>query len=289
MMGAFGISEFTYSFSFLFEQTRANWGNLKAVPILPSLIDEGNEISENSGWDACLQLKTGIDFYYQFKISNYLSYPTASYFHEGPGDGPYYRIKLPNKGEYLQHRALRKLAQRKLNTYYVAPKFPPKLYTSDQVEKINFLNRIFLHRQVTEYSRLIPISQCRDIEGDDAKKKQHHIIYRSGHRAALKSESTDYIDKVISGKQMKEFYESHKREWIEINDKFIINLFYDISEIIEKTYNPQNVLKMNNGKNKFELLEFDPSTANKKDTILRLSQILMVFFDSVLVLAGSSV
>jgi hypothetical protein len=32
-----GISEFTFGYAFLYEQTQANWGNLKAAPVLPSL------------------------------------------------------------------------------------------------------------------------------------------------------------------------------------------------------------------------------------------------------------
>jgi hypothetical protein len=36
-MAVTGVSEFTFGFAFLFEQTTQNWANLRAAPILPSL------------------------------------------------------------------------------------------------------------------------------------------------------------------------------------------------------------------------------------------------------------
>ena len=61
-MATIGISEFTFGYAFLYEQTRKNWANLKAAPVLPSLQKEKDE-----GWDAHLPLQ-GVDFYYQFKL-----------------------------------------------------------------------------------------------------------------------------------------------------------------------------------------------------------------------------
>jgi hypothetical protein len=55
-----GISEFTFGYAFLYEQTQANWSDLKAALVLPNLQQE-----ELQGWDARLPL-TGTDFYYQF-------------------------------------------------------------------------------------------------------------------------------------------------------------------------------------------------------------------------------
>lgn len=34
-MVALGISEFTFGYAFLYEQTQRNWQELRAVPILP--------------------------------------------------------------------------------------------------------------------------------------------------------------------------------------------------------------------------------------------------------------
>jgi hypothetical protein len=61
-----GISEFTFGYAFLYEQTRANWNSLTAAPVLPSLQQEADD-----GWDAHLPL-VGTDFYYQFKVTERL-------------------------------------------------------------------------------------------------------------------------------------------------------------------------------------------------------------------------
>jgi hypothetical protein len=50
-----GISEFTFGYAFLYEQTQANSSDLKAALVLPNLQQEKLE-----GWDARLPL-TGTD------------------------------------------------------------------------------------------------------------------------------------------------------------------------------------------------------------------------------------
>ena len=82
-MATIGISEFAFGYAFLYEQTRNNWGNLQAAPVLPSLQKEKDE-----GWDAHLPL-TGIDFFYQFKLSDHLSRGNASYIADGTYNAPY--------------------------------------------------------------------------------------------------------------------------------------------------------------------------------------------------------
>ena len=66
-MAIIGISEFTFGFAFLYEQTVAKWGRLTAAPILPSLFQEAQD-----PWDAHLPV-SGTDYYFQFKLSDYLS------------------------------------------------------------------------------------------------------------------------------------------------------------------------------------------------------------------------
>jgi hypothetical protein len=76
-MVTIGITEFTFGFAFLYEQTHQNWGQLIAVPILPSLQQEADD-----AWDAHLPLM-GIDYYYQFKLTDYLWRSNAKYIHNG--------------------------------------------------------------------------------------------------------------------------------------------------------------------------------------------------------------
>src|SRR5688500_339979 len=104
-MIAVGISEFTFGYAFLFEQTQRAWANLSAAPVLPSLQQENEE-----GWDARLPLH-GIDFYYQFKLSEYLMRKNASFMKDGTYTNPYYRISLHRRENNKQHRRLRQLAQ----------------------------------------------------------------------------------------------------------------------------------------------------------------------------------
>lgn len=70
-MVAIGISEFTFGFAFLYEQTRRNWHDLVAAPVLPSLRQEADD-----AWDARLPLE-GTVFYFQFKVSDLLSHSNS--------------------------------------------------------------------------------------------------------------------------------------------------------------------------------------------------------------------
>src|SRR5688572_8064283 len=112
-MVAIGPSEFSFGFAFLFEQTQTNWGNISAAPVLPSLQQETQE-----GWDAHLPMN-GVDFYYQFKISDYLFRKTARHRKDGKYDSPYYRMSFHKRNTYNQHQRLWLLAQSCPNTFYV--------------------------------------------------------------------------------------------------------------------------------------------------------------------------
>jgi len=83
-MVAIGISEFTFGYAFLFDLTLANWGDITAAPILPSLQQENN-----LGWDASLPMQ-GIPYFYQFKLTEYLYHGNAEYLRNGFYDAPYY-------------------------------------------------------------------------------------------------------------------------------------------------------------------------------------------------------
>src|SRR5690348_16831107 len=104
-MATIGISEFTYGYAFLYEQTRANWGNLRAAPILPSLREE-----QQQAWDAHLPVN-GTDYYYQFKLTDYLSRSNATFIRDGPYNAPYYRLAFHRRHANRQHQRLRQHAQ----------------------------------------------------------------------------------------------------------------------------------------------------------------------------------
>src|SRR5690348_14326364 len=112
------ISEFTFGFAFLFEQTERTWADLIAAPVLPNLKQE-----EEEGWDAKLPLN-GVEYFYQFKLSDYLKASHAKYRKDGPDkryDAPYFRIALHRHKSNQQHQRLRTLCKTHPHTYYVAP------------------------------------------------------------------------------------------------------------------------------------------------------------------------
>jgi hypothetical protein len=282
-MVSLGISESTFAFAFLNEQIFTNWDQLRAVPIFPTTIREGRP---DVGYDVHLQLSQGTDYYYQFKVSEYLKGPNSNYLNVGPGAGPYYRIKLHHKNNNQQHRALRILSQRCRNTYYVAPEFELGAYSDDEITALEYLNRYFRSNTLSDNSRKIPIHECRDFTAEE-ERKQHYIIYRSGSRAVIKSRSVSPIRKSISEKTMEDFYKEHNGRLEKIDNIFINKRVEIIKKQIKILY-PE--LYERDGKKKFkhqrEMLDFNFTSAKKTEVLFRLSQLLNVFFNVTMVIVG---
>jgi ribosomal protein S16 len=156
-MVAIGISEFTFGFAFLHELTKANWSDVTAAPILPSLQEEHDE-----GWDAKLPL-AGTPFFYQFKLVEYLSRSNATYIKNGTYNGPYYRIALHDRDNNRQHRLLWQLGQGNPETFYAAPELNKRSSFNDQ----------FLNQQIVPSSRLIRLSDCEQLADTDGES---HVI-----------------------------------------------------------------------------------------------------------------
>jgi hypothetical protein len=269
-MGEFGISEFTFGYAFLYEQTRKNWKDLKAAPILPNLHKEKEE-----GWDAHLPLK-GADYYYQFKLSDYLKRRNSKFFHE-PHDyytDPYFRIMLyrDKLGKYPQHIALKKFAKKHPLTYYVAPEFT----TED-----NF-SEIFLSKDVSNFSRLIPLRRCKKIDDNDSKP--HCITYQKGQRKWRLHSKAEECDESYFGKELHDFYfnQVNPKHWHDIDEKYVFNLYKKISETVDEI--------SNEGKNEKEKLEVryieDYRDANPRMLLEKISELLGANFGLTLVLVG---
>ena len=145
-MAILGLSEFTFGFGFLYEQTAQNWGNLRVAPVLPSLAQEADD-----AWDARLPL-VGTDFYYQFKLSDYLVRSNSVFHKDGTYNAPYYRLAFHRRDNNRQHHRLWLHGQKNPDTFYVAPEF----------ESINDFNSAFLGHQLALHSRMIRISDCDD-------------------------------------------------------------------------------------------------------------------------------
>jgi hypothetical protein len=262
-MVAIGISEFTFGYAFLYEQTHANWHNLRAAPILPSLQQEQEE-----GWDAHLPL-VGTDFYYQFKLSEYLSRGNASFIADGTYVSPYYRLSLHRKDNNRQHRRLREHAAVNPNTFYVAPEF----------NAIEDFHAAYLARQLTQRSRLIPVSDCDDINDGG----QHHITFQSGNTAWLQHSERKRHERSFLGRDLEDVFRTTEGRWRALNRDFGEELFKRSAATVRRVLEKED---RRTARQALPLLDFDPRHADRRELLLRTSQLLSVTVGVTLVLVG---
>ena len=264
-MATIGISEFTFGYAFLYEQTRKNWANLKAAPVLPSLQKEKDE-----GWDAHLPLQ-GVDFYYQFKLSDHLSRGNARYIADGTYSGPYYRLSLHRRDNNRQHQRLRKLIEASPNVFYVAPQF----------DTIDDFNAAFLSSQITDQSRLIPVSECEDIFDGD----QHDITFQLNQSQWLEHSETKRHEVSFIGRDMEKVYGGTRREWKPIDKPFADALFERTAGVVRQVIERE---ERRATRTALPLLDFNPRGAKRSEVLSRASQIASVVLGATLVIVGTS-
>ena len=262
-MAVVGISEFTFGFAFLFEQTQRNWPDMKAAPVLPNLQQEAGV-----GYDANLPVD-GIDYYYQFKLSDYLQRGNANYIKDGTYAGPYYRIALHRRENNLQHQRLRQHAQSHPNTYYVAP----------ELNDLGTFNTSFLAREITENSRIIPVSDCDDIGDGD----QHYITYQPGsldwiQHSEKKRHRSSYV-----GKSIEIVYRDDRKTWQRIDRDFTNHLYRAVRNEVQAIREGE----MPRAPRPVQLFDFDVEGATQQVVLARTADLLSVFFGLTLVLVGS--
>jgi hypothetical protein len=263
-MAQIGISEFTFGYAFLFEQTHANWAGLTAAPVLPSLQQE-----QDAGWDAHLPL-AGTDFYYQFKLSDYLSRSNASYIADGTYATPYYRISLHRRNGSQQHRRLRQLSLVNPHTYYVAPEF----------NSIEHFNSRFLARQVTADCRIIPVNVCEDITDNE----QHCITFRPGDPSWGFHSERNWHERSHRGGELGEIYGQTKSRWRLIDLHFAEGLFEqtrDFARRIVAEEDPQGAERLR------PMLDDGVPGKERRHFLMRTADILSTTVGVTLVLVGS--
>lgn len=264
-MASIGISEFTYGYAFLCEQTRANWGNLRAAPVLPNLREEHDE-----GWDARLPTNA-TDFYYQFKLTDYLSRGNASFIADGTYLTPYYRLALHRKENNRQHQRLRLHSAANPHTYYVAPEFN----STDE------FNAAFLGQQLTDRSRLIPVSECDDIDDGD----QHYITFQFNQPEWMQHSKKKPHSQSFNGRELGKLYQNSDKDWKRVNKNYATELFDKTVELV------RTVVQKEDSKAKttaLSLLDFNPNQADQRKVLFKTSQILAVVLGVTLVLVGTS-
>jgi hypothetical protein len=260
-----GISEFTFGFAFLYEQTHAHWGNLQAAPVLPNLQQE-----QQQGWDAHLPLN-GIDFYYQFKLSDYLSRGNAKFIADGTYNGPYYRIALHRKNNNQQHQRLRDHAVANPHTYYVAPEF----------DTLEDFNTSFLAHQITTQSRIIALSDCDDVVDGD----QHFITYQEGVQGHHFHSESKRREKSYFGREMEKLYGESRTEWRTINRNFAENLLEKTRASLLRSRGRE---EPNVAQAALPLMDFDPGPLDRNELLRRTADVLSAFVGVTLVIVGTS-
>jgi hypothetical protein len=262
-MASTGISEFTFGFAFLCEQVHANWKGLKAAPILPSLQKEADE-----GWDAHLPVR-GTDFYYQFKLSDYLSAGHAKFMKDGTYSSPYYRISLHRLNSNRQHNQLVRHAKRNPNTYYVAPEF----------SGVATFSNAFLSRQLMTNSRLLPLNQCRPFTDGN----QHFITFQSGKPQWKVHSETQDFESSRQGSDLEALYRQTSHQWMEIDETFAKEVFTKVSEQIQGVGFDQPVRTANAA-----LMDIEQESRNRIGYLRRAAELLSLNFGVTLVIIGAS-
>lgn len=263
-----GISEFTFGYAFLYEQTRRNWGTLVAAPILPSLNQEAGE-----GWDARLPT-FGCDFYYQFKLSDRLIWSNAKFIANGTYNRPYYRIKLYRRYNNRQHRMLWEHTLSNPDTYYVAPEF----------ETIDDFNQAFLDNTITEHSRLIPLRECDNYPDYDSE--QHYITYQANDPDFIQHSKSKRKKGSRSVKELQEMYHQSRHRWIRIDFRFANKIFEETKKMLyflaeEERRKPDKRLE----KAIHDLLEVEVPN-DKVNLLSQTAKVLSVVFGVTMVIVG---
>jgi hypothetical protein len=164
----------------------------------------------DEGWDAKLPT-SGTDFYYQFKLSDYLSRGNAKYLRDRTYEEPYYRFALHRRNQNRQHQMLKKLSESKRDTYYVAP----------EISDVDIFTTAYLNRTLTDYSRLIPVRDCPAITDD----RQCYVSYQAGSPAWNFHSSRNPREHSILGKELEDFYTQSIRKARRLDRAFANDVF----------------------------------------------------------------
>jgi hypothetical protein len=263
-MALTGISEFTFGFAFLFEQANRNWP-LKAVPILPSLQQEADQ-----GWDAKLPTN-GTDFYYQFKLSDYMWNRNAKYLKDGTYETPYFRFAFHHRNNNRQHRMLKLLADAKPDTYYVAP----------EINDLDIFTNAYLSRSLTNLSRLIPVIDCPIVVDD----RQCYVSYQAGSPQWIFHSSRNPRDYSVLGTELQGFYERSRRRWRRLDDQFGDEVFQKVLSSASVAIERENIAE---GAAIVSRLVQHREKRTRGDSLRTAADILHSIFGCTLVLVGNA-
>jgi hypothetical protein len=258
-MAQIGISEFTFGYAFLFEQTHANWAG-----------SPRRQCSRASSRSRMLVGTRTFRLPARTFITNYLSRSNASYIADGTYATPYYRISLHRRNGSQQHRRLRQLSLAKPHTYYVAQEF----------NSIDHFNSRFLARQVTADCRIIPVNACEDVTNNE----QHCITFRQGDPSWSFHSERQRHERSHRGEELGEMYGQTKSRWRPIDLHFAEGLFEqtrDFARRIVAEEDPQGTERLR------PMLDDEVVGNERRHFLMRTADILSTTVGVTLVLVGS--
>jgi len=211
------------------------------------------------------------DFYYQFKLTDYLSRSNASFIADGTYATPYYRLAFHRKDNNRQHQRLRDHAAANPHTYYVAPEF----------NSADDFHAAFLGQHLTGQSRIIPVADCDDINDGD----QHYITFQPNQVGWIQHSKKKRHERSFFGRDMgKVYHESHK-DWKHVNKAYATGLFDKTAEVVRSVLRKEEPKAMAAA---LPLLDFNPNEAEQREVLIRTSQILAVVLGVTLILVGTN-
>ncbi len=152
------FSEFTFGFALT--ENFGRLGSVKAVPIFPSLIDEGKK---GGGFDVAMHTGGELPLLLQFKVPQVVNRRSALMPSGFPR--PYYRAHLrcrPNDDGYSQHSVLLEHERNGHDVYYATPRF----------HQLSQLDALFMDGQVVAQSAFF-----RPGDVGDVSDEPHHVAY----------------------------------------------------------------------------------------------------------------
>jgi hypothetical protein len=153
------ISEFSYGFALTHEIANFAGANLRAAPILPSLIEEGRV---GGGYDVKLDW-SGIPIFLQFKRSDYLIRKSAKPIRDGATlQTPFYRFPIMPSSKSDQHNLLLQLDVNPNEVFYASPRF----------HLVSELNEAYASQKIFDRSFFIRPATIGPLTDED-----HHVAY----------------------------------------------------------------------------------------------------------------
>jgi hypothetical protein len=145
---------------------------------------------------------------------------------------------------------------------------------------IDDFNAAYLSRQLMQRSRLIPLADCDDIDDGD----QHYITFQGGQQVWLQHSERKTHERSFSGRDLEKVYRSTENQWRHLDKRFGEELFERSAAIVRRVVDAED---RRAASVTLPLLDFNPREADRREILLRTSQILSVTVGVTLVLVGA--